>query len=197
MATIVAFASAAAPALAQEAPTPSAASKPPACASTAFHQFDFWLGDWDVRDASGKMVGQNRITRTAQGMRSLRELSRGRIQRFQPQRLRRGPQRLAPDLGGQRRRPAGHRRRPRGRQDDSVRRDGRCGKAWRQGRQSHQLAAAPRRPRTPALGDLGGQRQDVGDVVRRLLHAAEIAAMRAPGSRESRRVRVCINPASG
>ena len=63
MATTVTLASAAAPASAQDAPAPSAAPKPPACAATAFHQFDFWLGDWDVRDASGKLVGQNRIAR--------------------------------------------------------------------------------------------------------------------------------------
>jgi hypothetical protein len=30
-------------------------------------QFDFWLGDWDVRDASGKLVGRNRITRAHGG----------------------------------------------------------------------------------------------------------------------------------
>lgn len=63
MATTVTLASAAAPASAQDAPAQSTAPKPPACAATAFHQFDFWLGDWDVRDASGKLVGQNRIAR--------------------------------------------------------------------------------------------------------------------------------------
>jgi hypothetical protein len=63
MATTVALNLAAAPALAQDASTPSAMPKPPACVATSFHHFDFWLGDWDVRDASGKMVGQNRITR--------------------------------------------------------------------------------------------------------------------------------------
>src|SRR3982751_4856124 len=30
-------------------------------------QFDFWLGDWDVRDATGKLVGRNRITRVQGG----------------------------------------------------------------------------------------------------------------------------------
>ena len=63
MATTVTLASAAAPASAQDASAPSTAPKPPACVATVFHEFDFWLGNWDVRDASGKLVGQNRITR--------------------------------------------------------------------------------------------------------------------------------------
>ena len=33
----------------------------------ARRQFDFWLGDWDVRDATGKLVGRNRITRVQGG----------------------------------------------------------------------------------------------------------------------------------
>jgi hypothetical protein len=63
MVTTAALILAAAPSLAQDAPTPSTVPKPPACAVASFHQFDFWLGDWEVRDASGKMVGHNRITR--------------------------------------------------------------------------------------------------------------------------------------
>jgi hypothetical protein len=35
-------------------------------------QFDFWLGDWDVYDATGRLAGRNRIRRTARG-RALRE----------------------------------------------------------------------------------------------------------------------------
>ena len=31
------------------------------CGAPEFHQFDFWIGDWDVADASGKAVGHNRI----------------------------------------------------------------------------------------------------------------------------------------
>jgi hypothetical protein len=45
------------PAIAQSAPT----TKPPACTAAEYRQFDFWQGDWDVRDASGKIVGRNRI----------------------------------------------------------------------------------------------------------------------------------------
>lgn len=37
------------------------ASRPPACADAAHRQFDFWLGDWEVRDPAGKVVGHNRI----------------------------------------------------------------------------------------------------------------------------------------
>jgi hypothetical protein len=45
------------PAIAQSAPN----TKPPACTAAEYRQFDFWQGDWDVRDASGKIVGRNRI----------------------------------------------------------------------------------------------------------------------------------------
>ena len=45
------------PAIAQSAPN----TKPPACTAAEYRQFDFWQGDWDVRDASGKNVGRNRI----------------------------------------------------------------------------------------------------------------------------------------
>ena len=47
-----------APAVAQQPPVPSA----PPCATAAHRQFDFWAGDWDVQDASGKRAGENRIT---------------------------------------------------------------------------------------------------------------------------------------
>ena len=35
--------------------------KPPPCAAAAHRQFDFWLGEWEVRDPAGKIVGHNRI----------------------------------------------------------------------------------------------------------------------------------------
>ena len=45
-----------------------AAPKPgQACESKPRRQFDFWLGDWDVRDPTGKIVGRNRITRVHGG----------------------------------------------------------------------------------------------------------------------------------
>ena len=46
-------------ALAQTAADP--ASKPPPCAAAEHRQFDFWLGDWEVRNPAGKIVGHNRI----------------------------------------------------------------------------------------------------------------------------------------
>jgi hypothetical protein len=40
---------------------PAVASKPPPCAPAEHRQFDFWLGDWEVKDPAGKVVGHNRI----------------------------------------------------------------------------------------------------------------------------------------
>jgi hypothetical protein len=37
------------------------AARPPACTSTEHHQFDFWIGDWDVTLPNGKFAGTNRI----------------------------------------------------------------------------------------------------------------------------------------
>jgi len=33
----------------------------PACQTTAHRQFDFWIGDWEVTDGDGKLVGYNLI----------------------------------------------------------------------------------------------------------------------------------------
>ena len=32
------------------------------CASAEHKQFDFWVGDWDVRSAAGQVLGHNRIS---------------------------------------------------------------------------------------------------------------------------------------
>ena len=37
------------------------AARPPACTSTEHHQFDFWIGDWEVTLPNGKFAGTNRI----------------------------------------------------------------------------------------------------------------------------------------
>jgi hypothetical protein len=37
------------------------------CADTAFHQFDFWIGNWQVTDAEGKYAGHNAITTEQRG----------------------------------------------------------------------------------------------------------------------------------
>ncbi|MBL8297511.1 MAG: hypothetical protein JNN30_04090 [Rhodanobacteraceae bacterium] len=46
---------------AANADTPAPPKQPPACAAAEFHQFDFWVGDWDVTNPQGKAAGQSRI----------------------------------------------------------------------------------------------------------------------------------------
>jgi hypothetical protein len=38
-----------------------------ACPDPVFHQFDFWLGEWSVTDASGQFAGKNSITAEQKG----------------------------------------------------------------------------------------------------------------------------------
>lgn len=49
----------------------NAADPPPTtpapCSAPEYREFDFWLGDWDVRGPAGKVVGRNRITRLHDG----------------------------------------------------------------------------------------------------------------------------------
>jgi hypothetical protein len=52
------------PAGAADAPK---APVPPPCSASEHRQFDFWLGDWEVRDPAGKVVGRNRITTLHKG----------------------------------------------------------------------------------------------------------------------------------
>lgn len=44
----------------------------PGCAAPEHRQFDFWIGDWEVRNPQGRIVGHNRITRILGGC-ALRE----------------------------------------------------------------------------------------------------------------------------
>jgi len=37
------------------------APPPAGCAASESHQFDFWIGDWNVIDPAGKVAGHNRI----------------------------------------------------------------------------------------------------------------------------------------
>lgn len=37
------------------------------CESTAHRQFDFWIGEWEVRTPDGKLAGRNRIERVQDG----------------------------------------------------------------------------------------------------------------------------------
>ena len=46
----------------------SAARPPPSpCAKGTFRQFDFWVGEWEVRDAGGNIAGENRISKEENG----------------------------------------------------------------------------------------------------------------------------------
>src|SRR5262245_37694014 len=50
-------------------PTPAPAATPPAspCSSSENLQFDFWVGEWDVRDASGEVAGRSRVSKILGG----------------------------------------------------------------------------------------------------------------------------------
>jgi hypothetical protein len=50
-----------------QAPASSPAPAPAPCTAPEYRQFDFWIGNWDVRDPSGQVVGTNRITREYDG----------------------------------------------------------------------------------------------------------------------------------
>jgi hypothetical protein len=39
----------------------------PPCAEGAYREFDFWVGEWDVRDAAGKTAGVNTISNEQNG----------------------------------------------------------------------------------------------------------------------------------
>jgi len=62
-AAVACIAMQAACAIGQTAPTAPAPSPPPACASADHRAFDFWIGDWTVHAANGKLAGHNSITR--------------------------------------------------------------------------------------------------------------------------------------
>ena len=47
------------------------------CMDPGRREFDFWLGDWEVRNPDGEVVGHNRIRRTVGGC-GLREEWRGK-----------------------------------------------------------------------------------------------------------------------
>ncbi len=39
----------------------------PRCRAPEYRQFDFWLGEWEVRNAAGDVVGHNEVRRVAGG----------------------------------------------------------------------------------------------------------------------------------
>jgi hypothetical protein len=48
------------------APSPAQVPPPP-CAAAGHRAFDFWIGEWEVRRANGKLVGTNSIKREVNG----------------------------------------------------------------------------------------------------------------------------------
>ena len=51
---------------AHSSPAPPSPSPAP-CAAPEYRQFDFWLGDWNVYNPAGALVGTNRVTREFDG----------------------------------------------------------------------------------------------------------------------------------
>jgi hypothetical protein len=49
--------------LGQADPAPAPPSQSPPCQASEHRQFDFWLGEWEVRTPDGKLAGINRIER--------------------------------------------------------------------------------------------------------------------------------------
>jgi hypothetical protein len=49
------------------APALAFAQNAESCSAAEHRQFDFWLGDWDVRNAAGELLGHNEIRRVAGG----------------------------------------------------------------------------------------------------------------------------------
>ena len=67
VAVMIGCASALAAFAAAQAPSASPAAAAAPCAPPEYRQFDFWVGNWDVKDPSGQVVGTNRITREYDG----------------------------------------------------------------------------------------------------------------------------------
>ncbi len=51
----------------KQPPAAPAGTKTAACASAAHHQFDFWLGEWEVTTPQGAPAGTNRVERLLEG----------------------------------------------------------------------------------------------------------------------------------
>jgi hypothetical protein len=43
------------------------AATKPSCTTAEFRQFDFWVGNWEVRDSAGALAGHNTITKVLGG----------------------------------------------------------------------------------------------------------------------------------
>ena len=72
------------------------------CGTAPHRQFDFWLGEWEVRAPDGKLAGVNRIERRVRRLRPPRAIHhRAGVQGRKPEQLLTGAEGLAPDLGRQ------------------------------------------------------------------------------------------------
>jgi hypothetical protein len=47
---------------------PGTAGPASPCTAPEYRQFDFWIGDWEVRSAQGRVLGHNRITSILSGV---------------------------------------------------------------------------------------------------------------------------------
>ena len=155
-------------------PAPAAATPQP-CSAPQHRQFDYWIGEWDVHDPSGKRVGENRITRIHNGCALLEEWrGNGGVTGSSLNVFDRDREPLAPDVGRQHRRAADARGRSRRRRDVAARRERRSRATAQAHVAAHPLATAIRRPRPSALGSVVGRGQDVDDCVRRLVLAEKV-----------------------
>lgn len=48
-------------------PALATAALPSSCADPVYRQFDYWLGDWNVSNAAGKLVGRDHVQKTYGG----------------------------------------------------------------------------------------------------------------------------------
>jgi hypothetical protein len=55
------------PAVRAQSPSPSPSPFVSPCLAPEYRQFDFWVGDWDVLDPAGNVVGTNKVTREYDG----------------------------------------------------------------------------------------------------------------------------------
>lgn len=58
------------------AQTTTGGAQTAACSAPEYRQFDFWIGEWEVRDTAGQIAGTNRIERIEGGC-GLQETWRG------------------------------------------------------------------------------------------------------------------------
>ena len=155
-------------AVAAQAQTPDKPASP--CAAGAYREFDFWAGEWIVRAGSGEEVGRNSVQPDQQGCALIerwtaRDGSTGISINFYDPVLRVWTQQWV--SAGAVLTMTG------GLKDGAMVLEGPL--HYLKGRTRDALArdvdGAAGRPRAPAVRRIGGRRQDLDRLVRRLLHA--------------------------